>query len=270
MQSDRNRAVRDFSTLIICLFALLDVIRLGPREVPPASAPTAPSGAPSTSTPRRGRPSTRPQAPEFSHQAAHPQPVQPLQVPSIPPTANSLAPPAPGFPYPVYHNAPHPGPRPMQPATSAPPQTWQAANGIAPHQTHIGHPHQHPHMMPRTQNPYGRDDHWNESFHPMGPNDGTHINPMSDNPAGYYDSRFRDDHQSWAGGAQDYYDQPVSLLPIAITSLNQHISRSNTTSHISSQIHIFRLLVRLLQRNNPVLLLRTPKNLVVANELGRK
>lgn len=145
------------------------------------------------------------------------QTIQSAQAPVISTPAASLAPPPPNFPYQVYHpNAQHAAQAnrsPMQAPTSAPPQTWQAPNGIAPQQTHLAHPqHGHPHMMGRPQMAYGREE-WAEAppaFHQMGPGDPNAMGAMPENHTpGYYDARFRDGQQGWAEHPQEFYNQPV-------------------------------------------------------------
>jgi hypothetical protein len=88
----------------------------------------------------------------------------------------------------------------MHPATAAPPQTWQAPNGIAPQQTHIAPPQ--PHILHRAQ-PY-REDTWDGYDHTPHPADAIG-GPASTG----YDYRYRDDQTAWVGGANDYYNPSV-------------------------------------------------------------
>ncbi|KAI0305526.1 hypothetical protein B0F90DRAFT_1808773 [Multifurca ochricompacta] len=71
------------------------------------------------------------------------------------------------FAYPTYQTQ-------LQPATPAPPQTWQASNGIAPEQTQSHLPQQ----MIQPRGPY-RDDTWDPAYQPAGQPTG----PMDHTPA---------------------------------------------------------------------------------------
>lgn len=117
----------------------------------------------------------------------HPHSLPPHALASVDALVHAQAP----FPY-VYGPPIHAPPRGMHPPTAAPPQTWQAANGIAPQQTHMAAPQ--PHMLHRTAY---REDTW-ENY----TGDAIVGNP---GPAGY-DYRYRDDHAGWVPGPQDYYD----------------------------------------------------------------
>ncbi|KAA1471719.1 hypothetical protein DENSPDRAFT_777058 [Dentipellis sp. KUC8613] len=99
-------------------------------------------------------------------------------------------------PYPPPMQGP---PRPMHPATTAPPQSWQAANGIAPEQTQ-NHIPQQAQIMAR--GPY-RDETWDTAYQPPPPN------AMVPGPGGPYDYRpYRDDQAGWVSAPNEYYEQP--------------------------------------------------------------
>ncbi|OCH93102.1 hypothetical protein OBBRIDRAFT_817944 [Obba rivulosa] len=107
-----------------------------------------------------------------------------------------------GFPYPVY-TAPMDA-RSMHPVNAAPPQTWQAANGISPQQTHMAAPPPAPqqHLMQRHPQAYREDQGWAATYHQPTPQ------PMvTSAPQEYSDYRYRDDQSQWVGGATDYYGQ---------------------------------------------------------------
>ncbi|CDO76180.1 hypothetical protein BN946_scf185037.g3 [Trametes cinnabarina] len=164
------------------------------------------------------------------------QPAQPQQPPqSQPPPAththsspnqgHPIPPPPPGmpmahpahivthqapFPYPVYENPMEVPPRAMQPPTAGPPQTWQAANGIAPSQTHIApppppppppqDPQDHP-MMDRHPG-YGEEHPpWNDAYHHMQPPPPGMVPP----PPPEYAYRYREDQTGWV--PESYYPQ---------------------------------------------------------------
>ena len=188
--------------------------RLGAQPVPISSA-LAPSRPSAT---RRGRPQGRAQPAQPVSGTNYAIPPQPLPATSAAtPVIHPSAPlPAQNFTYNIYPGqaAQHTPSRPaLQPPTSAPPQSWQAPNGIAPHQAHVPHTHTHQQILPsRPQNPYGRDEHWNDPAFPHitpGTETGP-IPPINDTPApGYYDHRFRDDQGNWPEPAHEYYDQQV-------------------------------------------------------------
>ncbi|TFK54355.1 hypothetical protein OE88DRAFT_1733019 [Heliocybe sulcata] len=119
-------------------------------------------------------------------QAAQPQPPPHMIAPQPVPAQGAPYPHAPFYPYPVMH--PHPGV--IHPAAAAPPQSWQAANGIAPQQTH---------MYDQAR--------WDE-YHRHMPPPNAMIAPQPG-----YDYRYRDDQaQAWGvsgvGGTNEYYQQP--------------------------------------------------------------
>lgn len=163
-----------------------------------------PSAPPVSQTPgsrKRGREGmtvgqvNRPiQPPQTLHPQPHPMPA----LPTVDPLAQNP------FPYQVYGPPPmHAPPRGMHPPPGAPPQTWQAANGIAPQQTHIAPPH----LIHRP--PY-RDDAWEGYDHTTHPGDA-----MGGPAATSYDYRYRDDQTSWSG-PNTYYDPSVSPISSAV------------------------------------------------------
>jgi hypothetical protein len=115
---------------------------------------------------------------------------------TVPPVDPIVHPPNP-FPYPVYAIPP----RGMHPATAAPPQTWQAPNGIAPQQTHLA--------LPRSAHSYREDVPWDGSYDHAIPPGSTIVGTTP--PTGY-DYRYRDDQPDWVGGSSDYYDPSVSMI----------------------------------------------------------
>jgi hypothetical protein len=68
------------------------------------------------------------------------------------------------FTYQAYQSQLQPTPRTVHPSPAAPPQTWQAPNGIAPEQTQ-GHLSQ---QMIQPRGPY-RHDAWDPTYQPAGP-----------------------------------------------------------------------------------------------------
>lgn len=176
----------------------------GTEQVGQSMQPLASTSTPNT-TPRR---TTRQQAQEAQ---AHEMAMQTNQVAQVPqPPPHIMAPqPVPvdgmvhpqtafSYPYPVMH--PHPGA--MHPATAAPPQSWQAANGIAPQQTHIAPA---PPMMAGQTHEYDQR-RWDEYHRHIQPA------PMMGAPQPTYDYRYRDDQaQAWVNGVantNEYYQQP--------------------------------------------------------------
>lgn len=85
--------------------------------------------------------------------------------------------------------------RSLQPATAAPPQSWQSPGGIAPQQTQ-----QIPMMARPPSHPYRAETVWNAGSYPPPPSQ-----PSFDYP------RYRDD-QHWAAGEGNYYNMPVSEM----------------------------------------------------------
>ena len=167
------------------------------------------------------------------------------------PSAIAMAHPAPivahssSFPYPVYAG-PGPmdvAPRALQPPTSAPPQTWQAPNGIAPAQTTLAPPPppppppppvEPPHMLAERHQGYADEQQaaaaWSgEYHHPHHP----HAHAMQQPPPGIvpappqdYEYRYRDDQGAppWVP-AQGYYDSQVCVWWMyACQSVFAHLS----------------------------------------------
>lgn len=152
----------------------------------------------------------------------------------------------------------------MQTAPSAPPQTWQAPNGIPTHVTHAQM------IAPRPQNIYAREDQWDGP--PFGHLDSADVNNTL--PAinggqtdGYYDQRYRNDQNGWPDSAPGYYDQAVCTLKSRTTIVSEKVcyshtlrilqnllinsSHSRNNSNNSQSRPLFhQLLVRLLNRNN--------------------
>ncbi|OSD04039.1 hypothetical protein PYCCODRAFT_1387675 [Trametes coccinea BRFM310] len=162
---------------------------------------------------------SQPQPPPQPHPppVAHPH-APPTQGHAVPPPGMPMAHPAHmvphqgPFPYPVYGN-PMEVPRAMQPPTSGPPQTWQAANGIAPSQTHIAPPPPPPapgqqdHPMMDRHPAYGEDQQaWNNAYHHMQPPPPGMVPP----PPPEYAYRYREDQAGWVPEgyyAQQHYEQ---------------------------------------------------------------
>lgn len=120
---------------------------------------------------------------------------------------DSLGQPTNAYPYPVYAAPlqPHAGARVLSTPATAPPQTWQSANGIAAPQTHMQPASAH--LLTRSVDPS-----WDSAYsHP----------PASTNPlvgpseAPTYDYRYPRDDQSdqWVGGTE-YYDPAVRVLSL--------------------------------------------------------
>lgn len=188
---------------------LLSRIRAPVAPIAPVVPVPAPAPAPPT-TARRGRQARNAQSTQAAPAPMQMQPhlghAQHMPPPPVPPS--SLVPPPTSYSYQVYPPAPHPdarAPAQMQPPTSAPPQSWQAPNGIAPQQTHL---HPQPPMPPRT---HYRDDTWAGGYHHH-PQDPSAPAPMAvdqTQPTGY-DYRYRDDQPTWLENPDNYYSQPVS------------------------------------------------------------
>ncbi len=129
---------------------------------------------------------------------SHPHPMQQAQLTTTPSDTLVHHQQA-AYPYTVYHEI-DPS-RAIHPAAAAPPQTWQATNGIAPQQTHIAPP---PHMMPRHTHAYREDQTWPGGYQQQQPQQAATM--VAEVPA--YDFRYRDD-QNWVTTAGQYYDQQV-------------------------------------------------------------
>ncbi|KAI0829693.1 hypothetical protein BC628DRAFT_1358248 [Trametes gibbosa] len=113
------------------------------------------------------------------------------------------------FPYPVYGT-------PMQPPTSGPPQTWQAANGIAPAQTHIAPPVQPSQadssMLERHPGYAEEQQPWSQPYHNMPPPPTDMVPP----PPPEYPYRYREDQPAnWVpdGYYGQQYEQPYHSAP---------------------------------------------------------
>ncbi|KAI0743774.1 hypothetical protein C8Q80DRAFT_1183068 [Daedaleopsis nitida] len=165
-------------------------------------------------------------AEQFQQQQHPPQPQHPPHQPPLPPPhGQTMAPPPPmmghpgpivphpnSFPYPVY-GAPM-DPRALQPPTSGPPQSWQAANGIAPSQTHLAPPTPPPsapppppehHMMDRHPG-YGEEQTaWNNGYHPIQP---PPPGMLPQPPPADFAYRYREDQATgWVPAPDGYYNQ---------------------------------------------------------------
>jgi len=203
--------------------------------------PTSAAVVTQTPTRRRGRQGMQvdqiPRQIQSAHTLpVHPQSMHPPAIPSVDPLVHAQNP----FPYQVYGPTLHGPPRVMHPATAAPPQTWQAPNGIAPQQTHIAPPQ--PHILHRAQ--AYREDAWDGYDHAPHPADA-----MGGTATTGYDYRYRDDQTSWVGGTSDYYNPSVSpdLLPLNMIPLRLR-SYSSTITHMTSlRISLMILLRRRMQ-----------------------
>ncbi|KAI0371156.1 hypothetical protein BV20DRAFT_994012 [Pilatotrama ljubarskyi] len=171
-----------------------------------------------SSQPPQSSQSSQPQQPSQAHPQQLPHPHAPPlpQSHTVPAPAPGVAMPHPAhmvahqgpFPYPVYGGPMEVPPRGMQPPSSGPPQTWQAANGIAPSQTHIAPPPPPPpgqpdHPMMERHPGYAEDQQgWNHSYHHMQPPPPGMVPP----PPPEYGYRYREDQAaSWA--PEGYYGQ---------------------------------------------------------------
>ncbi|KAI0655972.1 hypothetical protein C8Q70DRAFT_922742 [Cubamyces menziesii] len=185
---------------------------------------------------------TQPQPPQQLTQAPQQLPQQPLQPPASqqqpqshthvphaqPPSVQGHPVPPPAgmtmphpahmvahqgpFPYAVYGGPMEVAPRAMHPPTSGPPQTWQAANGIAPSQTHIAPPPPPPppgqpdHPMMDRHPGYGEDQQaWTNAYHHMQPPPPGMVPPPPE-----YAYRYREDQAGWVpeGYYPQHYEQP--------------------------------------------------------------
>ena len=183
---------------------------------------------------------TQPQPPQQLTQAPQQLPQQPLQPPASqqqpqshthvphaqPPSVQGHPVPPPAgmtmphpahmvahqgpFPYAVYGGPMDVAPRAMHPPTSGPPQTWQAANGIAPSQTHIAPPPPPPppgqpdHPMMDRHPGYGEDQQaWTNAYHHMQPPPPGMVPPPPE-----YAYRYREDQAGWV--PEGYYPPHVS------------------------------------------------------------
>lgn len=107
------------------------------------------------------------------------------------------------YPYQSYPGQIHAAPRTLHTPATAPPQSWQAANGIAPEQTQA-HPHippqGPPQMLPR--NAYREQQPW-EGAYPAAP-------PPPPPPPQYDYRGFREEQAQWVGPSSEYYEPSVS------------------------------------------------------------
>ncbi|KAI0769335.1 hypothetical protein BD413DRAFT_477758 [Trametes elegans] len=204
------------------------------QQQQPPQPPAPPSQASQPSQPGPP-PSQAPPPPQAAQPHAPPHP-QHVPHPHPPPPGHSVAPPPPGmslphpaqlvseqspFPY-VYGGPMEVPPRAMQPPTSGPPQTWQAANGIAPSQTHIAPPPPPPppqgqpdHTMLERHPTYGEEQQaWNNAYHHMQPPPPGMVPP----PPPDYAYRYREDQAAgWVPegyyGHHMQYEQPYPEAP---------------------------------------------------------
>lgn len=140
-------------------------------------------------------------------------------LPSIPPHPQTLAniasaeplvhpPPQGSYGYPVYGHPIQPHPRGMHPPT-APPQSWQAPNAIAPQQTHMA-PQPPSGLLPRPP-PY-RDGPWVTGFDQPPP----HMVPGPSGPP--YPYRYRDDQADWAAAPPNDYPYDPATVSLIVQS----------------------------------------------------
>ncbi|THH01438.1 hypothetical protein EW145_g6916 [Phellinidium pouzarii] len=120
------------------------------------------------------------------------------------------------FSYSVYPGQPaqHHAARPTMPPPTAPSQAWHPeTTSISSHQ-HSAHI-----LLPqRSQNLFGRDDHWGEPGagfpHMPTPTDTHNMAVLNDgHVTGYYDHRYREGQNGWADNSQDYYEPPQAYNP---------------------------------------------------------
>ncbi|KZT71055.1 hypothetical protein DAEQUDRAFT_688512 [Daedalea quercina L-15889] len=163
--------------------------------------------------------------PAHSPQVLEPQAQHP---PPIPPPISASA------TDPLVHHAQHAfqyavyGAPSMHPPTAAPPQSWQAANGIAPSQTHMQPP---PHMMPH--DPY-RDGQaaWGSAYHqPPPPPPPSHPGALVAPPGSEYDYRYREDQRPWVP-SPEYYQPPYE--PAAYTEQDAYMDEAGPPTAESS------------------------------------
>ncbi|GBE81221.1 hypothetical protein BKA93DRAFT_756282 [Sparassis latifolia] len=156
--------------------------------------------------PQPGPPNPQLMHSELAHQMQPSQMMQPHMAPPPMAPPEALVHPQHGFQYTVYPTPMDVTPRAMHPPTAAPPQSWQAANGIAPQQTHMAPPPQpQPQMMPRHPQGYREDQAWPGAYHQSQPSTNT-IVPNA--PQDYDYNRYREEQAAWVGGTGDYYAQP--------------------------------------------------------------
>ncbi|CAL1707063.1 unnamed protein product [Somion occarium] len=90
----------------------------------------------------------------------------------------------------------------MHPSTSAPPQSWQTPNGIAPQQTHMAPA---AHMMPR--HPHEYQDQQQAAWDPYHHHHAAPPQQIVTNVPQEYDYRYRNEPPNWVATASEYYDQ---------------------------------------------------------------
>ncbi|RPD78215.1 hypothetical protein L226DRAFT_531566 [Lentinus tigrinus ALCF2SS1-7] len=169
-------------------------------------------------------------SPEHFQQQQEPPPPHPQhQPPPVHAQAIGHPPPIMGHPgpivahpssFPYVYNTPMDVARGMNPATPAPPQTWQPASGIAPSQTHLAPPAQtlapppqsapapppqpEHHMMDR-QPGYPEEQAWNGAYHAMQQPPPGMVPPP---PPPEYTYRYREDQTTgWVPTPDGYYPQ---------------------------------------------------------------
>ena len=156
-----------------------------PQQPPP---PPPPAPAPILSQPIPGTDVFQAQIPPGMAPVAQPDSIQPGEQP---------------YPYQSYPGQIHAAPRTLHTPATAPPQSWQAANGIAPEQTQA-HPHippqGPPQMLPR--NAYREQQPW-EGAYPAAP-------PPPPPPPQYDYRGFREEQAQWVGPSSEYYEPSVS------------------------------------------------------------
>ncbi|KAI0041007.1 hypothetical protein FA95DRAFT_1502009 [Auriscalpium vulgare] len=174
-------------------------------QPPPRPAPAPPPLAPQAGPSRTPHPQPVPLPQVAGPEAFQTQMPQPMQ--GVEPTGGMAPPPA--FAYQPYQPQLQAPPGAMHPANAAgPPQSWQAANGIAPEQTqtHLGQPQVVPQQMMGPRGAY-REDAWDGAYPPPGP---PPPNTMVPGPPPQY--AYPD--QNWVPNGAEYYSQPVSKLRI--------------------------------------------------------
>ncbi|KAI9509174.1 hypothetical protein F5148DRAFT_978736 [Russula earlei] len=166
------------------------------RPLPPAPPPASASILPPNVMPQPAGPSRQqPQVPPTVAQVV--QNPEAFQT-QIPQSMQAVEPAPAPFTYQTYQNQLQPTPRAVHPSPAAPPQTWQAPNGIAPEQTQ-GHL---PQQMIQSRGPY-RHDAWESTYQPAGPPPG----PIDHTAA----PSFEYSDQAWS--SEQYFTQGVCYDP---------------------------------------------------------
>jgi hypothetical protein len=199
VQSDGKRAVRPSFGLCPCFFFYRRTHRVCTPAPAPAPAPILPQGIiTQTAGPSRQQPQAPPTVPQV---VQNPEAFQAQLSQSIPAVEPAPAP----FAYTTYQSQLQPTPRTVHPSPAAPPQTWQAPNGIAPEQTQSHLPQQ----MIQPRGPY-RPDAWDPTYQPAGP------------PPGPIDHAttpgFEYSDQAW--NSDQYFAQGVCASPFSRLDLN--------------------------------------------------